>query len=212
MSNSRRGRLFILSAPSGAGKTTIVRGMLGDVPDVIESVSYTTRPMADGEKAGVDYHFVDEAAFVAKRDAGGFLEWAQVFGGAFYGTGAADTERSLASGLDVFLVIDVQGARKVWASGTPAVGIFLLPPSFDVLESRLRDRHRDTEDQIRRRLKTAHEEMKAIGEYDYVLINDRVVPCIERLKSIVLAERSRRMAMAEATAAVAASFRTPAGA
>ena len=212
MSNSRRGRLFILSAPSGAGKTTIVRGMLDFFPDVIESVSYTTRPIAEGETPGVDYHFIDEAAFVAKREAGGFLEWAKVFGGAFYGTGAEDTERSLASGMDVFLVIDVQGARKVWASGTPSVGIFLLPPSFGVLETRLRARHRDTEEQIQRRLKTAHEEMKAIGEYDYVLINDEIPSCVEKLKAIVLAERSRRTAMAEATAAVAASFKTPAGA
>jgi len=206
MSSSARGRLFIVSAPSGAGKTTIVRRVIECTPGFVESISYTTRPIRARETDGVDYHFLDEARFVAMREARGFLEWAEVFGD-HYGTGAADTEHLLASGVDVALVIDVQGARKVRASGVESVGVFLLPPSFQDLEARLRARGRDPEAAIRRRLETARVEMKAVDEYDYVVVNDEVEPCAERVRAIILAERSRREAMADRTAAVAASFR-----
>ena len=122
--------------------------------------------------------------------AGEFLEWADVFGN-LYGTAAADTARCLESGDDVVLVIDVQGARKVRARGVPHVGIFVLPPSYQVLEQRLRGRSKDTEEAIRRRLQVAREEVSAFEEYDYVVINDELEACVERMKGIVLAERSK---------------------
>jgi guanylate kinase len=173
--SSRRGRLFLVSAPSGAGKTTIVRRMVETTPGVGVSRSYTSRPVRAGECDGVDYHFVSAARFVELRDAGEFLEWAEVFGD-FYGTGAPDTERRLSAGEDLVLVIDVQGARKVRAAGVENVGIFLMPPSFDDLEQRLRGRSRDPEAAIVRRLATAREEIKAFVEYDYIVVNDQIEP------------------------------------
>ncbi len=121
----------------------------------------------------MDYNFVTRERFVAMREAGGFLEWAEVFGN-LYGTGRADTERRLAGGDDLVLVIDVQGAAKVRASGVAAVAIFVLPPSFEMLEERLRGRSRDPEEQIRRRLAVARQEIYALSGYDYVVVNDEV--------------------------------------
>jgi len=188
--SSRRGSLFIVSAPSGAGKTTVVRRMVEATPGVGVSRSYTSRPIRVGEREGVDYNFVSTDRFVALREAGRFLEWAEVFGD-FYGTAAADTETRLAAGEDLVLVIDVQGARKVRAAGVENVGVFLMPPSFSHLEQRLRGRSRDPEAAVLRRLATAREEIKAFGEYDYVVINDEIEPCAGRLRAIVIAERSR---------------------
>ena len=137
----------------------------------------------------MDYNFVSRARFEEMIANGEFLEWADVFGN-LYGTAAADTKRCLESGDDVVLVIDVQGARKVRSAGLPHVAIFVLPPSYEVLEQRLRGRSKDSEDAIRRRLEVAREEVSAFEEYDYVVINDEFDACVERLKAIVLAERS----------------------
>ncbi|HEY3380364.1 MAG TPA: guanylate kinase [Vicinamibacterales bacterium] len=205
MSSSGRGRLFIVSAPSGAGKTTVVRRMIEITPGVAISRSYTSRSIRPGEVDGVDYHFVTAERFVAMRDAGGFLEWAEVFGH-FYGTAAEDTERCLEDGSDLVLVIDVQGAEKVRARGLPSVGIFLLPPSFDVLEQRLRGRGRDPEDAIVRRLATARREVQVFVEYDYVVVNDEIEACAGRLRAIVLAERSRLEVMTPAARRILAGF------
>lgn len=205
MSSKRRGRLFIVSAPSGTGKTTIVRRLVATVDALGISRSYTSRPVRAGEADGVDYHFISAERFALMRDAGAFVEWAEVFGN-FYGTGAEDTERRLAAGEDLVLVIDVQGARKVRDAGVSSVGIFLLPPSFEVLEQRLRHRSRDPEAAIVRRLATAREEVHAVGEYDYVVVNDEIDACADRLRAIVLAERSRRAAMKDAAEEIVATF------
>jgi guanylate kinase len=135
-----------------------------------------------------------------------FLEWADVFGN-LYGTGASDTERLLAAGSDVVLVIDVQGARQVRSSvALDTIGVFVLPPSFDALEQRLRGRSKDPEEAIRRRLATARHEIGAVGEYDYVVVNDALDACVDRLKAIVLAERARPRAMASEVARIVSSF------
>ncbi len=205
MSSSRRGRLFIVSAPSGTGKTTIVRRLIESLAGIGMSRSYTTRPVRPGEADGVDYHFIPRERFLLMRDAGAFIEWAEVFGN-FYGTGVEDTERRLLAGEDLVLVIDVQGARKVRESGVRAVSIFLLPPSFRVLEERLRHRSRDPEAQIVRRLDTARIEVHALVDYDYVVVNDEVEGCADCLRAIVLAERSRLAAMKEQAESIARTF------
>jgi guanylate kinase len=136
---------------------------------------------------------------------GAFLEWAEVFGN-LYGTCAADTDAMLAAGNDVVLVIDVQGARQVRTRSADTIGVFVLPPSFDVLEQRLRGRSKDPEAAIGRRLATAREEIGAVGEYDYVVVNDALEACVDRLRAIVLAERARPRAMAGQVFDIVASF------
>jgi guanylate kinase len=190
MSNKADGVLFIISAPSGTGKTTLVERLVKVTDHLKMSRSYTSRPPRGDEVDGVDYNFVSRQRFEQMAQAGEFLEWADVFGN-LYGTHAGDTETCRESGADVVLVIDVQGARKVRVRGVPHVGIFLLPPSFQVLERRLRGRSKDSEDAIRRRLQVARDEVSAFEEYDYVVINDEFDPCVERMKGIILAERSR---------------------
>ena len=204
MSN-RRGRLFVVSAPSGTGKTTLVERLVHRVPSLGLSRSYTSRPTRNGERDGVDYNYVSVDRFLAMRDAGEFLEWAEVFG-QYYGTCAAETERRLAAGEDLVLVIDVQGAAKVRARGIPFTGVFVLPPSFELLESRLRARSRDPEEQVQRRLATARVEIHALADYDYLVVNDDIECAVDRLRAIVLAERSRREAMADQVAGIVESF------
>ena len=205
MSSRRRGRLFVVSAPSGAGKTTLVEQLVALVPGLGMSRSYTSRPVRRGEADGIDYHYVSAERFLEMRDAGEFLEWAEVFGD-YYGTSAADTECRLAAGEDLVLVIDVQGAAKVRERGISFVGIFVLPPSFELLESRLRKRRRDPEDQMLRRLDTARREIHSIRDYEYVVINDQVDAAADRLRAIVLAERSRIAAMTDEVQEIVASF------
>ena len=200
-----RGLLFVVSAPSGTGKTTLAERLV-DVTDGLRmSRSYTSRPARAGEVDGVDYNFVSRDRFEEMIAAGAFLEWADVFGN-LYGTAAADTFGSLASGQDLVLVIDVQGARQVRRSGIPTVAIFVLPPSFDVLERRLRGRSRDAESAIRRRLEVARQEVAAFDEYDYVVVNDDLDCCVERLRSIVGAERARLAAMREQVGEILKTF------
>lgn len=158
------------------------------------SRSYTSRAPRGDEADGVDYNFVSRARFEEMIAGGEFLEHAEVFGN-LYGTHAGDVTRCLETGDDVVLVIDVQGARKVRATGLPHVAIFALPPSYDVLEKRLRGRSKDSDDAIRHRLEVAREEVSAFDAYDYVVINDQLESCVERIKSIVLAERSRLQCM-----------------
>jgi guanylate kinase len=185
----RRGLLFVVSAPSGTGKTTVVERLAQIVPNLALSRSYTSRDMRNGEADGVDYNFITRERFERMIADGAFLEWADLFGN-LYGTCAADAERELASGRDVVLVIDVQGARQVRAC-CDSIGIFVLPPSFEVLEKRLRGRSKDSEDAIQRRLSTARAEVAAFDEYDYVVVNDELDPCVDRLRSIIMAERTR---------------------
>jgi guanylate kinase len=194
-----RGILFVVSAPSGTGKTTLVERLVKEVSGLQMSRSYTSRAMRAGEADGVDYNFISRADFEARIEAGQFLEWADVFGN-LYGTGGPDTEARLGSGCDLVLTIDVQGARQVRSKPIPTVGIFVLPPSFGVLEQRLRGRSKDSEDAMQRRLATARDEVSAFTEYDYVIVNDEIGPCVDRMKAIVIAERAR-LARAQTMAA-----------
>jgi len=209
-SSSRRGRLFVVSAPSGAGKTTVVERLIQLMPDLRMSRSYTSRPARPGEEDGVDYNFVSRDRFEAMVAGDQFLEWADVFGN-LYGTSTVDTERALAAGTDLVLVIDVQGARQVRRQRPSVASVFVLPPSFDALETRLRGRSKDSEEQVRRRLETARQEVSAVSEYDYVLINDEVDGCVERLRAIIVAERAKPDVMGVEVASILASFGAVAG-
>ena len=210
--SSDRGLLFIVSAPSGTGKTTLVERLVEHTSSLKMSRSYTSRPARDGETDGVDYNFVRRPTFEAMAAAGEFLEWAEVFGN-LYGTGASDTESMLASGHDVVLVIDVQGARKVRARGVETITVFVMPPSMAVLEQRLRGRSKDSETEIQRRLQVARDEVAAFAEYDFVVVNDELTSAVDRLRSIVVAERSRLDRMQPSAETIVSSFlkgaRTP---
>jgi guanylate kinase len=202
---ARTGLLLVVSAPSGTGKTTVVERLVQVAPNLSLSRSYTSRPARDGEKDGVDYNFISRQRFEEMIAAGAFLEWADVFGN-FYGTAAADTTRERANGRDLVLVIDVQGARQVRARCSETVGVFVLPPSFEELEHRLRRRSKDTEAAIQRRLATARAEVAAYVEYEYVVINDELNACVDRLHAIVVAERARQRAMIPAAERVVQTF------
>ena len=187
---ARRGLLFIVSAASGTGKTTLVERLVHAVSGLKMSRSYTSRIARDGEHDGVDYNFITRDRFEEMVREGEFLEWADLFGN-YYGTALADTEALLMRGEDVVLVIDVQGARQVRSRGIETVGIFVLPPSAEILERRLRGRSKDSEEQIRRRLDVARREVAEYARYEYVVINDDVETAVERLRAIVVAERAR---------------------
>jgi len=182
------GNLFIISAPSGTGKTTILKKIMAEVPGVVFSVSHTTREPRDGERQGVDYYFVDRRIFAEMRDSNAFLEWAEVHG-EFYGTSKNAVARSLDIGLDVILDIDVQGARQIRAGGT-ATFIFIVPPSLVELEKRLRCRGTDSAATIALRLRNARREMADIEEYEYVIVNDDVDVAADTLRAIIVAARS----------------------
>jgi guanylate kinase len=205
MSSDARGQLFVVSAPSGTGKTTVVERLVQIFPDLALSRSYTSRSLRAGEKDGVDYNFITRAQFEAMIAEDAFLEWADVFGN-LYGTCKADAERELVTGRDLVLVIDVQGARQVRANGANTVGIFVLPPSFEALEQRLRGRSKDSEEAIRKRLATARREIRAVAEYEYVIVNDELDACVDRLRAIILAERARPKVMAPVIARIVSSF------
>lgn len=204
-SEARRGLLFVVSAPSGTGKTTVVERLVQVVPDLALSRSYTSRAMRAGESDGVDYNFITRERFEAMVGEDAFWEWADVFGN-LYGTCRLDAERDLAAGRDLVLVIDVQGARQVRSHGAQTIGVFVLPPTFAALEQRLRGRSKDSEEAIRKRLATARREVRAVAEYEYVIVNDELESCVDRLRAIVLAERARSRVMAPAVAQIAASF------
>ncbi len=205
MSN-KRGLLFIVSAPSGTGKTTLVERLVKVTPNLRMSRSYTSRHARPGERDGVDYNFITREQFETMARESAFLEWADIYGN-YYGTGTADTERCLAGGEDLVLVIDVQGARQVRSRGLENIGIFVLPPSAEVLERRLRGRSQDTEDQIRRRLEVARREVTDVASYDYVVINDELESSVERLRAIVVAERARLRVMRGAADDIIHTFR-----
>ena len=186
------GILFIISAPSGSGKTTLTNELLKLVPGLEFSISYTTRPPRGSEQHGRDYFFVSEEEFQAMTARGEFLEYACVFG-QYYGTAKRFLEDARKTGRDLVLDIDVQGAAQVKKKMPEAVSIFILPPSREVLEFRLRHRshaeHMDSEEVIRRRLEGARKEIENYRNYDYILVNDRLEPSIALLKAIVAAER-----------------------
>jgi len=201
-----RGLLFIVSAPSGTGKTTLVERLVQGLPNLHMSRSYTSRAARPGEQDGVDYNFISRDRFAAMVRDGAFLEWADVFGHC-YGTAAADTEAMLARGDDVVLVIDVQGARQVRSRGIETIGIFVLPPSAAILEQRLRGRSQDSEEQIRQRLETACREVGDYTEYEYVVVNDELEAAVARIGAIVLAERARVKQMRRTAEKTIATFK-----
>ena len=182
------GNLYVVVAPSGAGKTTLVRLLLEQEAGVSLSVSFTTRPPRPGEQDGRDYHFVDAAAFQAMIARQEFLEWAEVHGN-LYGTSKTWISERLASGDDVLLEIDWQGARQVRSVFPGAIGIFILPPSLEELTRRLTGRGTDSADVIARRLAAAEAEMRHAGEFDYVIINDILEQALDDLRAVVRASR-----------------------
>jgi guanylate kinase len=186
----RPGILFVVSAPSGSGKSTLLRRLVGEVEGLEFSVSFTTRPIREGERDGRAYHFVDEATFDAMVAGDDFLEWARVFD-CRYGTGRRATEQALAAGRDLVLDIDVQGAEQVRRHGGGPVSIFLLPPDYPTLQARLRDRRSEDREQRKIRLSQARREAEQYTRYDYLVVNDDVDGAVEALKCIVEAERLR---------------------
>jgi guanylate kinase len=189
---SRRGLMFILSSPSGAGKTTISRRLLAHDAEIRMSVSVTTRPMRPGEVDGTDYHFRAQSEFDALVSEDGFLEWAQVFGNS-YGTPRAAIAEGLERGEDYLFDIDWQGTQQLYQrAGSDVVRVFLLPPSLDELRRRLTSRGTDSEAVIASRMERAQAEISHWDGYDYVLVNDDVEACFARVVQILAAERLRR--------------------
>ncbi len=185
---SAKGTLFIISAPSGAGKTSLVHALTHSLNDITVSISHTTRPMRPGEVDGVDYHFVDEAAFAECVAQDKFLEHATVFENS-YGTSSEWVSQQLDQGMDVILEIDWQGAEKIQQRVKDSVDIFILPPSLDALKMRLNRRAQDSADVIDSRMAQARDEMSHFAEYDYVVINDEFSTALADLQAIVRAQR-----------------------
>ena len=203
---SRTG-VFIISAPTGSGKSTLVHRLLSNHDDLIFSISYTTRSPRGLERDGVDYHFVSREAFEAMILAGEFLEHAEVFGN-YYGTHrGASLDRALLEGKDLVLDIDVQGARQLKKALPDAVSVFVLPPSRQILEARLRARSQDSDEVIERRLRGAAEEVQNYGQYDYVLINHEIEQSVAKLECVVTAERLRRVRMDQEVRPILQSFK-----
>jgi len=182
--------VIVVSAPSGAGKSTVLGRVLREISGIRFSVSHTTRAPRPGEIDGVEYHFVDRAGFERLISERTFLEWADVHGER-YGTARTEYERAVADGVDLLLDLDVQGAAQARLAFADAVTIFIMPPSFQVLEARLRGRGQDDDATIRRRLEAAREEASLYREYQYVLFNDDLDKCVEALESVIRAARCR---------------------
>ena len=203
--------VFIISAPSGSGKSTLVHRLLNEVEQVTFSVSYTTRPPRGSEIEGEAYHFIDRAEFERRLAAREFLESAEVFGN-YYGTHSDALDAARAQGKDLVLDIDVQGAAQLKERIPDAVSIFVLPPSREILEQRLRSRSQDHEETIRRRLADAAREIRNYRLYDYVLVNNDLNVAVETLKAIVRAERVRRIRVEEKIQPILDTFGTTMGA
>ena len=182
------GHLYIVAAPSGAGKTTLVRMLLERDPAICLSISTTTRPPRPGEQDGREYHFVDVPVFLERIGDGEFLEWAEVHGN-YYGTSKRWIESQMTEGRDVLLEIDWQGAQQVRKAFPGAMGIFILPPSLDALHERLSGRGTDSAEIIARRLAAARDEMRHVDEFEYVIINDDLQQAFDNLKSVISASR-----------------------
>jgi guanylate kinase len=200
-----KGNLFIITSPSGGGKGTLIAEVLNRVPNVGYSVSFTTRQPRAGELNGRDYFFVTYAEFENLIEAGEFLEYAAVHGN-FYGTSRRQVAEELNRGRDVILEIDVQGATNVKAVAPEAIGIFILPPSFEVLRTRLENRATETNDSLTLRLENANSEVRRFDEFDYVVVNDEKERAAAQLTAIFYAERARAEKMREAAEAVIETF------
>lgn len=193
----RRGRPFVVSAPSGTGKTTVCRRVVANHPDVVFSVSHTTRPRRPGERDGIDYHFVSEREFRRLVEAGAFLEYAE-YNGRLYGTSLAALEHELDAGRDVLLEIEIQGASQVRERLSEARLVFLLPPSLEALEARLRARGTDSAEAIEQRLALARRELTAARWFDYWVVNDELEEAVGAVSAVVRGLREgREAALAE---------------
>ena len=186
-----RGTLFIVAAPSGAGKSSIVNAVLKDTPGIALSISYTSRAPRPGERHAQHYHFVDKAEFERMVAAGDFFEHALVHGD-YKGTAVQSVEPQLAAGQDVLLEIDWQGARQVRAKVPDALSVFILPPSRQALEQRMRSRGQDSEEVIARRLAAARDEMSHFDEFDFLIVNDDFQAAVRDMQAIFLGSRQRR--------------------
>jgi guanylate kinase len=202
---SSRGRLIIISAPSGSGKTSLADLLLSEVDDLRFSVSHTTRPQRKGEAHGVEYFFVSVAEFEEMVEKGEFLEYAHVYDN-YYGTSREFVERELATGKDVLLDIDIQGAQRIIQLMPEALTIFVLPPSFEVLRRRLVGRGLDDDEVIERRLKIAKDEIKYYVDYDFVIINSDIRQSLLELKSIVTAARCETARQRQEAEAIVRTF------
>ncbi|MBV8656488.1 MAG: guanylate kinase [Burkholderiales bacterium] len=185
-----KGNLYVVTAPSGAGKTTLVLALLAAEPQVQLSISYTTRAPREGEVDGKDYHFTSRETFLQMVEHGDFLEHAEVHGN-LYGTSQKWISEAIGSGRDILLEIDWQGAQQVRKLFPEAIGIFILPPSSAVLEQRLRNRGKDSEEAITRRMANAREEIGHVDEFDYVIVNEHIDLAVRDIVGIVRAERCR---------------------
>ena len=198
--------VFIISAPSGSGKSTLTRQLLERVPSLRFSVSYTTRQPRGVEREGHEYFFISRAEFERRIAEGEFLEYAEVFGN-YYGTHISELDRAAGEGVDLVLDIDVQGARQLKGRISGAVSIFILAPSREILEQRLRARSQDSDEVIERRLRDAADEIRSYDIYDYLLVNREVASSVDTLVSIVTATRSRRDRMEEQIRPILETFR-----
>jgi guanylate kinase len=203
-----KGTLYIISAPSGAGKTSLVQSLLTMLPDVVASVSHTTRPARPEEVDGRNYHFIDEALYMRMVEDGEFLEHAMVFGN-YYGTSRQHIQEQLLLGKDVVLEIDWQGARQIRQLMSDCMSIFVLPPSLQALSSRLRSRGQDSEEIIDRRMKEAVSEMTHYAEFDYIVINDDFDTALRELASIFTCNRMLLVNQQQRHADLLAELLTP---
>jgi len=189
--SKEKGIFIVVSAPSGAGKTTICRKVLKAFPEIAYSISYTTRPLRSGEKNGRDYYFVSEEEFRKKIEAGDFAEWTEKFG-FFYGTSVQAMREVLDQGKNMLLDVDTEGARNLKRCFPEGVFVFILPPSLEELRKRLAGRGSENENDMSVRLEKARDEIREVFWYDYIVINDQVGNAVDELKSIYLAEQNKR--------------------
>lgn len=204
--SERPPNVIVVSAPSGAGKSTVLGRILEEMPGIRFSVSHTTRKPREGETDAVHYHFVSKKAFEELKGSGRMLEWAHVHDH-LYGTSHAEYEHARNEGVDLLLDVDVQGAAQVRMKIPDAVSIFILPPSFEALERRLRGRGSESEAVVARRLKSASEEASLFGEYNYTLVNDDLDRCVESLKCVIRAARCRTSRMDAEASRILDTFR-----
>ncbi|MCC5791707.1 MAG: guanylate kinase [Legionellaceae bacterium] len=183
-----KGQLFVVAAPSGGGKTSLIKAILAELDTIMVSISHTTRPMRPGEVDGVDYFFVNEATFVEMINASAFVEHARVFNH-YYGTSVQQIADRLQDGIDIVLDIDWQGAAQIRHLFADAISIFVLPPALHVLEERLQNRKQDDLRVIRKRMQQAKDEMQHYGEFDYLVVNDNFMQAVAELKAIIVAQR-----------------------
>lgn len=205
MSSESKPNLFVVSSPSGGGKSTLVQAALQRVPGLAFSVSFTTRQPRPNERQDREYHFVSEEEFLGLRDRGQLLEWAEVHGN-FYGTSKEQVDGSLSQGVDLILDIDVQGARQIHRAEAGAILVFVMPPSAETLRQRLINRSTDPSYNIERRLQNAYGEVRAWNEFDYIIVNDDLDRAVSSLVAIILAARQRTPRQSPAVNAILKTF------